>query len=113
VASVYLSTQTNRFVQSEAVPALGEEGVHEIFGEIFGEHGELCNVEIRVGGPFEVILREPAEIALADRLLRRRRSEGTSEHTEYASVRTPTAAPSSSKIFVFMAMRSKQAFTHS
>jgi hypothetical protein len=28
-------------------------------------------------------------------------------------VQTPTAAPSSLKIFVFMAMRSKQAFTHS
>jgi hypothetical protein len=72
VASVYLSTQMNRFVQSEAVPALGKEGVHEILGKVFWEHGELCNVEIRVGGPFEVILREPAEIALADRLLRRR-----------------------------------------
>jgi hypothetical protein len=69
VASVYLSTQTNRFIQSEAVPTLGEEGVHEILGKVFGEHGELCNVKIRVGGPFEVILREPAEIALADRLL--------------------------------------------
>jgi hypothetical protein len=41
------------------------------------------------------------------------RSLGTREHTEYASVRTPTAAPSSQKIFVFMAMRSKQALTHS
>jgi hypothetical protein len=41
------------------------------------------------------------------------RSAGTSEHTEYASVRTPTTAPSSLKIFVFMAMRSKHAFTHS
>jgi hypothetical protein len=40
-------------------------------------------------------------------------SAGTSEHTEYASVRTPTAAPSSPKILVFMAMRSKQASTHS
>jgi hypothetical protein len=29
----------NRFVQIEAVPALGEEGVHEILGEVFGEHG--------------------------------------------------------------------------
>jgi hypothetical protein len=28
-------------------------------------------------------------------------------------VRTPIAAPSSPKIFVFMEMRSKQAFTHS
>jgi hypothetical protein len=54
------------------VPTLGEEGVHKILGEIFGEHEELCNVEIRVGGPFEVILRKPAEIALADCLLRRR-----------------------------------------
>jgi hypothetical protein len=69
---VYLSTQTSRFVQSKAVPALGEEGVHEILGEVFGEHGELCNVEIRVGGPFEVILCEPVKIALADCLLRRR-----------------------------------------
>jgi hypothetical protein len=55
---VYLSTQTNGFVQSEAVPALGEESVHEVLGEVFGEHGELCNVQIRVGGPLEVILRE-------------------------------------------------------
>jgi hypothetical protein len=69
---VYLSTQTSGFVKSEAVPALGEEGVQEIFGQIFGEHRELSNVEIRVGGPFKVILREPPEIALADRLLRRR-----------------------------------------
>jgi hypothetical protein len=41
------------------------------------------------------------------------RSRGTNEHTEYASVRTPTAAASSPKIFVFIEMRSKQAFTHS
>jgi hypothetical protein len=58
VASANLSTQTNGFVQSEAVPALGEESVHEVLGEVFGEHGELCNVQIRVGGPLEVILRE-------------------------------------------------------
>jgi hypothetical protein len=69
VASANLSTQTNRFVQCEAVPALGEEGVHEVLGEVFGEHGELCNVEICVGGPLEVILRQPPEIALADCLL--------------------------------------------
>jgi hypothetical protein len=35
------------------------------------------------------------------------RSAGTSEHMEYASIRTPTAAPSSPKIFVFIATRSK------
>jgi hypothetical protein len=39
------------------VPALGEEGVHEVLGEVFGEHGELHNVEIRVDGPLKVILR--------------------------------------------------------
>jgi hypothetical protein len=69
---VYLSTQTSGFVQSEAVPTLGEEGVHEIFGKIFGEHRKLSNIEIRVSGPFEVILGKPAKITLADRLLRRR-----------------------------------------
>jgi hypothetical protein len=69
---VYLSTQPSGFVQSEAVPALGEEGVHEIFGKIFGEHRKLSNVKIRVGGPFEVIFGKPAKITLADRLLRRR-----------------------------------------
>jgi hypothetical protein len=92
---------------------MGEEGVHKILGKVFWEHGELSNVEIRVGGPFEVILREPAEITLADRLLRRWAIRRHSEHTEYASVRSPTTAPSSPKIFVFMEMRSKQAFTHS
>jgi hypothetical protein len=71
-ASAYLSTQTSRSVQCKAVPALGEEGVHKILGEVFGEHGELCNVENLVGGPFEVILGKPTKITLADRLLRRR-----------------------------------------
>jgi hypothetical protein len=69
---VYLSTKTSGFVQSEAIPALGKEGVHEIFGKVFGEHRELSNVEIRVGGPFEVILGKTTKVTLADRLVRRR-----------------------------------------
>jgi hypothetical protein len=47
-------------------PALGEEGVHEILGKVLGEHGELRNVEFRVGGPLKVILRQPPKITLAD-----------------------------------------------
>jgi hypothetical protein len=39
------------------------------------------------------------------------RSTGTNEHMEYAGVRTPTATPSSPKILVFIATRSKQALT--
>jgi hypothetical protein len=69
VTSVNLSAQANGFVQCEAVPALGEEGVHEVLGKVFGEHGELRNVEIHVGGPLKVILRQPPKIALADCLL--------------------------------------------
>jgi hypothetical protein len=59
----------NRFVQREAIPTLGEEGVHEVLGKVFGEHGELRNVELRVGGPHKVILRQPPKIAFADCLL--------------------------------------------
>jgi hypothetical protein len=50
-------------------PTLGEEGVHEVLGKVFGKRGELRNVEFRVGGPLEVILRQPPKIALADCLL--------------------------------------------
>jgi hypothetical protein len=50
-------------------PALGEESVHEVLGKVFGEHGELRNVEFRIGGPLKVILRQPPKIALADCLL--------------------------------------------
>jgi hypothetical protein len=50
-------------------PALGEESVHEVLGKVFGEHGELRNVEFRVGGPLKVILRQPPKITLADYLL--------------------------------------------
>jgi hypothetical protein len=59
----------NRFVQCEAVPALGEEGVHKVLVEVFREHGELRNIEIRIGGPLIVILRQSPKIALADGLL--------------------------------------------
>jgi hypothetical protein len=43
---------------------LSEEGVHEILGKVLGEHGELRNVEFRVGGPLKVILRQPPKITL-------------------------------------------------
>jgi hypothetical protein len=51
------------------IPALGEEGVHEIFRKVLGEHRELSNIQVRVGGPLEVFLGEPTKVAFADRLL--------------------------------------------
>jgi hypothetical protein len=49
--------------------ALGEEGVHEVLGEVLGEHGELRNVEFRIGGPLEVVFLQPPKVTLADCLL--------------------------------------------
>jgi hypothetical protein len=52
------------------IPALGEEGIHEIFRKVLGEHRELSNIEVRVGGPLEVFLGKPTKVTFADRLLR-------------------------------------------
>jgi hypothetical protein len=71
VTSANLSTQTSRFIQRKTIPALGEEGVHKGLGKIFREHGELRDIEISVGGPLIVVLRQAPKIALADGLLRR------------------------------------------
>jgi hypothetical protein len=56
VTSANLSTKTSKLVQHEAIPTLGEESVHKVLGKIFREHGELCNIEISVGGPLIVVL---------------------------------------------------------
>jgi hypothetical protein len=66
---VYLSTKASGLVQSELIPVLGEEGVHEIFRKVLGEHRELSNIQVHVGGPLEVFLGEPTKVAFADRLL--------------------------------------------
>jgi hypothetical protein len=52
-----LSTQASRLVHREAIPALREESVHKVLGEILWEHGELRNIEVGVGGPLIVVLR--------------------------------------------------------
>jgi hypothetical protein len=49
---------------------LGEEGVHEVLGEVLGEHGELHHIEFRIGWPLEVVLRQPPKVTLPDLLLR-------------------------------------------
>jgi hypothetical protein len=41
--SAYLGLKAFGFVQGELIPASGEEGVHEVFREILGEHRELTN----------------------------------------------------------------------
>jgi hypothetical protein len=41
--SAYLGTKAFGFVQGELIPALGEEGVHEVFRKILGQHRELTN----------------------------------------------------------------------
>jgi hypothetical protein len=55
--SANLSTQASRLVHREAIPALREESVHKVLGEILREHGELRNIEISVSGPLIVVLR--------------------------------------------------------
>jgi hypothetical protein len=40
VASSHLSTQANKFVKGEMGPTFGEEGVHEILGQVLGKHRE-------------------------------------------------------------------------
>jgi hypothetical protein len=69
VTKAYLGTQTSRFLQSKAIPALSEEGVHKVLSKILREHEKLHNVEIRVGGPLIIVLRQAPKIALADGLL--------------------------------------------
>jgi hypothetical protein len=41
----------------------------KFLARFFREHGELRNIEICVGGPLIVILRQALKIALADGLL--------------------------------------------
>jgi hypothetical protein len=43
VASAYLGTKAFGLVQGELISASGEEGVHEVFRKILGEHRELTN----------------------------------------------------------------------
>jgi hypothetical protein len=43
VVSAYLGAKAFGFVQGELIPASGEEGVHEVFCKILGEHWELTN----------------------------------------------------------------------
>jgi hypothetical protein len=44
VASAYLGTKASGLVQGELISASGEEGVHEIFRKILGEHRKLTNI---------------------------------------------------------------------
>jgi hypothetical protein len=44
VASAYLGTKASGLVQGELISASGEEGVHEIFRKVLGEHRELTNI---------------------------------------------------------------------
>jgi hypothetical protein len=44
VASAYLGTKASGLVQGELISASGEEGVHEIFRKILGEHRKLSNI---------------------------------------------------------------------
>jgi hypothetical protein len=44
VASAYLGTKAFRLVQGELISVSGEEGVHEVFRKILGEHRELTNI---------------------------------------------------------------------
>jgi hypothetical protein len=68
--SANLSAQANRLVKGKTGPALGEEGIHRVLGEILGEHGELRHVQFRISGPPVVVFRQPPKIILADGLLR-------------------------------------------
>jgi hypothetical protein len=51
-------------------PALGEEGIHKVLGEILGEHGELRHIQFRISRQPAVIFRQPPKIILAYGLLR-------------------------------------------
>jgi hypothetical protein len=64
-----LSTQANRLIKGKTGPALGEEGIHKVLGEILGEHGEPRHVQLCVSGPPVVVFRQPPKIILADSLL--------------------------------------------
>jgi hypothetical protein len=44
VASAYLGTKASGLVQGELISASGEEGVHEVFHKVLGEHRELTNI---------------------------------------------------------------------
>jgi hypothetical protein len=44
VASAYLGTKPSGLVQGELISASGEEGVHEVFHKVLGEHRELTNI---------------------------------------------------------------------
>jgi hypothetical protein len=64
-----LSAQANRLVKGKTGPALSEEGIHKVLGEILGEHGELCHVQFRISRPPVVIFCQPPKIIIADGLL--------------------------------------------
>jgi hypothetical protein len=44
VASTYLGTKAFGLVQGELISVSGEDGVHEVFRKILGEHRELTNI---------------------------------------------------------------------